>query len=812
MGAWSVEPSHRVGAFHLGMGVNEALAVVQKMGSLDFAEFNFDEQRPFAADLVLRLPSWGLQLCFDPYQQDLRLISVRLLPEDAGVSEPEAPEASLLPELTYSGQTLGNPPNLREVYQMFGPTWIGDFRREKAAYLLRYPGLAFEFPLPEDMVDKLAAKGEHPMDLAGRPTPSACWMWVYAAQASLQSPRSVVPIEAVQVSPGKGIRLQGRKLLFGAMPQDVVSDFGPPQQVCVKDVDAFRIHSRTPRSPNLDYYYNYFYLGLDALFDGQTHLLQKIVLHTNPPTHERFSRYTRCFFQLQLQEDSGESEAGGLGKLGSVSKSQLAQLTSLSGKAPCLHMAPESNGDTTKDQSRRQKFVERQKKFHRGSSFLDKALAHENHHRHHEEQKGGVDCGTTFLFTAFGMSSWWVGNAIFAQLPLLVARLPEGQALGTQLSMMAQAGNIFSISYKVIEHHVGAIDAGATVNGMHQVSLFILMLLAVCWDQQVANASLPLLGLAVLAGGLGCLSDLTYWSLVMRHPPPCTKAVGVGMSLGNLVVLALSVLQISGRDVDSPRFGITTFFVIAACFQLLWGFVTLVIQDKLIHTVAWAASLVSESLGKKLVHWVNPMHEKAVALLRAEEGEEASEEKEHPGPEAEGLPHARLILIFEMVNFLVYAATYTLPSILPFVAAAFPAKSQQCHLLLNMMILQSVGDVSGRMLAPTSRSGPLQRRLPFVGAIVLPTCFAALLRAATDSSVVSEHLSYAQASVVLPVLVLFFFFSRGMLVSAVFLQARGVTNSREAAEHLASTMGFCGQMGALTANVITFTLVSLYHT
>ena len=30
-------------------------------------------------------------------------------------------------------------------------------------------------------------------------------------------------------------------------------------------------------------------------------------------------------------------------------------------------------------------------------------------------------------------------------------------------------------------------------------------------------------------------------------------------------------------------------------------------------------------------------------------------------------------------------------------------KSQQCHLLLNMMILQSVGDVSGRMLAPTSK-------------------------------------------------------------------------------------------------------------
>ena len=30
-------------------------------------------------------------------------------------------------------------------------------------------------------------------------------------------------------------------------------------------------------------------------------------------------------------------------------------------------------------------------------------------------------------------------------------------------------------------------------------------------------------------------------------------------------------------------------------------------------------------------------------------------------------------------------------------------KSQQCHLLLNMMIFQSIGDVSGRMLAPTSK-------------------------------------------------------------------------------------------------------------
>ncbi|CAK9105155.1 unnamed protein product [Durusdinium trenchii] len=305
---WPVEPSHRVGSFCLGMGVNEALSIVQKMGSLDRAEFSFDDQRPFDVDLTLRLPSWGLQLCFDSYQQDLRLISVRLQEDEVEQLEARA----LAPELIYSGQKF-NSLGLRDIYQIFGPTWIGDFRvGDSPAYVLRYPGLAFEFPLPEDMVDALAAKEEHPMDIAGSPS----LLWVFAAQASVQSPSSVVPelLEAVGVLPGVGVQLQGRKLRFGAMPQDVVSDFGPPQQVCIKDVDAFRIHStRTPaKSPDVDYYYNYFYLGLDALFDGETHSLQKIVLHVNPPTHERFSRYTRCFFELLLDK-KGEAEGASAG-------------------------------------------------------------------------------------------------------------------------------------------------------------------------------------------------------------------------------------------------------------------------------------------------------------------------------------------------------------------------------------------------------------------------------------------------------------------------------------------------------------------
>ena len=39
------------------------------------------------------------------------------------------------------------------------------------------------------------------------------------------------------------------------------------------------------------YFYNYFDLGVDLLFDGLEHRVIKIVLHTNFPSHHDFYRY-----------------------------------------------------------------------------------------------------------------------------------------------------------------------------------------------------------------------------------------------------------------------------------------------------------------------------------------------------------------------------------------------------------------------------------------------------------------------------------------------------------------------------------------
>ncbi|VDP09333.1 unnamed protein product [Schistosoma margrebowiei] len=77
--------------------------------------------------------------------------------------------------------------------------------------------------------------------------------------------------------------------------QDVLSALGSPSRVFYKTEDKMKIH--LPQSHRLvqprksDYFFNYFPLGLDILFDAQTHEVMKFVLHTNQPGEYTFNTY-----------------------------------------------------------------------------------------------------------------------------------------------------------------------------------------------------------------------------------------------------------------------------------------------------------------------------------------------------------------------------------------------------------------------------------------------------------------------------------------------------------------------------------------
>uniref|UniRef100_A0A8C4Z1W7 Phagosome assembly factor 1 n=1 Tax=Gadus morhua TaxID=8049 RepID=A0A8C4Z1W7_GADMO len=109
------------------------------------------------------------------------------------------------------------------------------------------------------------------------------------------------------------VRSVERKIFFGDSCQDVMGALGSPNKVFYKSEDKMKIHSPSPHkqvpSKCNDYFFNYFPLGVDILFDSTTHLVKKFVLHTNFPGHYNFNIYHRCDFRIPLVIKKGGADS-----------------------------------------------------------------------------------------------------------------------------------------------------------------------------------------------------------------------------------------------------------------------------------------------------------------------------------------------------------------------------------------------------------------------------------------------------------------------------------------------------------------------
>ncbi|KAL7720932.1 Uncharacterized protein QTN25_002139 [Entamoeba marina] len=72
--------------------------------------------------------------------------------------------------------------------------------------------------------------------------------------------------------------------------QRVTADLGFPEGI--KKMDD-----------STNYFYNYFTRGFDILFDGESHLIKKFVVHGNVPCDADFGIYSKCFFAIKLTND-----------------------------------------------------------------------------------------------------------------------------------------------------------------------------------------------------------------------------------------------------------------------------------------------------------------------------------------------------------------------------------------------------------------------------------------------------------------------------------------------------------------------------
>lgn len=91
-----------------------------------------------------------------------------------------------------------------------------------------------------------------------------------------------------------------RVVQVGMSTQDVLAELGPA------DAQYFtrRIVLAESGRSELDYFLNYFALGLDVLVDGASLTVKEFVLHTNPLLHASFGRYRKCNFEILAGMDA----------------------------------------------------------------------------------------------------------------------------------------------------------------------------------------------------------------------------------------------------------------------------------------------------------------------------------------------------------------------------------------------------------------------------------------------------------------------------------------------------------------------------
>ncbi|KPP75940.1 hypothetical protein Z043_104765 [Scleropages formosus] len=313
--------------FALGMPLAQAISILQKhCRIIKNVQVLYSEQTPLSHDLILNLTQDGIKLLFDACNQRLKVIEVYDMSKV---------------KLKYCGVHFNSQaiaPTIEQIDQSFGATHPGVYNAAEQLFHLNFRGLSFSFQLDSwseapkyepNFAHGLASlqiphgatvkrmyiyTGNSLQDTKAPAMPVACFFGnVYAESVDvLRDGAGPLGLRLRLLTAGCGlgvmadakVRTLESSIYFGDSCQDVLSALGSPHKVFYKSEDKMKIHSPSPHkqvpSKCNDYFFNYFTLGVDILFDATTHLVKKFVLHTNYPGHYNFNIYHRCDFKIPL--------------------------------------------------------------------------------------------------------------------------------------------------------------------------------------------------------------------------------------------------------------------------------------------------------------------------------------------------------------------------------------------------------------------------------------------------------------------------------------------------------------------------------
>uniref|UniRef100_A0A674MWQ6 Phagosome assembly factor 1 n=1 Tax=Takifugu rubripes TaxID=31033 RepID=A0A674MWQ6_TAKRU len=311
--------------FALGMPLAQAISILQKhCRIIKNVQVLYSEQMPLSHDLILNLTQDGIKLLFDATNQRLKVILRCGRERLSGVH--------------FNSQAVV--PTIEQIDQSFGATHPGVYVPAEQLFHLNFRGLSFSFQLDSwNEAPKYEVRRFYANPVAPQQIPHGAMvkrMHIYSGNNLQETRAPLMPLpcflgniyaEGVDVlrdpsgplglrlrlltaacSPGviadTKVRSLERNIFFGDSCQDVLGALGSPHKVFYKSEDKMKIHSPSPHkqvsSKCNDYFFNYFTLGVDILFDSTSHLVKKFVLHTNFPGHYNFNIYHRCDFKIPL--------------------------------------------------------------------------------------------------------------------------------------------------------------------------------------------------------------------------------------------------------------------------------------------------------------------------------------------------------------------------------------------------------------------------------------------------------------------------------------------------------------------------------
>lgn len=440
----------------------------------------------------------------------------------------------------------------------------------------------------------------------------------------------------------------------------------------------------------------------------------------------------------------------------------------------------------------------------------------------------------SLLFFVMGMSGWWSLNAMmWAESPIYINSkigTPEGNTITNWLSIACQIGNVFPFLYKGAfnKEQQARILTGSVF--MSQLIAVVSCLVCAFWWRDTLEYdghehSAVLIVCTLIAGGVGCMSNVTFWALCVRYPGThCTKAMSVGTTVGGLIstMLATPIGQNAGSD--HPRFSVQTFMLIIAAVQVVFMVCFMLMEKPPVQTAD--SDLTSPDLSGRTPSKVSLAHTRTSSIgsrtaskanltnftldddentsIQGGPGGLTSSLLGKPKTVAPGMSK-KLQYFVLFIMFLVYGLTYALPSLGPYIVNSYHIKTK---LLMWMNVMQQAGDVSGR--ASTA--------VPWVPAV--PTLLTMTLTVVGISIILILGAIFpAQVPLLLPVdticvwfipaLFFMYYFLRGYVVTLLYIRVKLDTPKAEA-ENFSGNMGVAGQAGALLVNIVLFVLINVF--